>query len=113
VILAAALTVAALGASTAYACSGAEPQQIKTPEEVVSAASFTIPKFGRTEQARHYFAAMTEGDRNALAVLDEVIEQAKLTPQSESSHLADLHRERNLRAARLRAYAEAMRALPR
>ncbi|MDX2053784.1 MAG: hypothetical protein SFV15_15390 [Polyangiaceae bacterium] len=104
---------AAASLFAAHACSAAEPVQLTAADTHRRSPGFEIPQFGRPEQAKEYFRAMTEGDRRAIEVLDGVIRQARLSSETKPADLTGLLRDREFREARLRAYIEAMRGLPR
>jgi hypothetical protein len=97
------------------ACSSAGSNESNTTARSVTPsalepAHIEIPEFGRPEEAERYFDAMTAGDRRSLQLLDQALTEARSSPNAEPSYLAELERERNLRAARLRAYENARNA---
>jgi hypothetical protein len=114
-VLVATVLVGTGSAYALYGCSSAEPDAPKSaatrPGFTVDPASIEIPKFGKPEEARRYFDAMTEGDRRSLELLDRALAEAKAAPTPDTKYLAELEKDRALRLTRLKVYEEQRTAL--
>ncbi|MET0790232.1 MAG: hypothetical protein ABW061_01810, partial [Polyangiaceae bacterium] len=70
-----------------------------------------IPKFGRPEEAKRYFDAMTDGDQRSLQLLEQALAAARANASVDPKYVAELERERKHRRTRLKAYQEARGAV--
>lgn len=86
-------------------CASTADSNPQTP--VVSAPSargwFEVPNFRDPEQEKRYLAALVEGDRRSLELLDRALSEARAVPRSDEAYVAELERERATRTARLEA----------
>lgn len=80
-----------------------EHASVSRSNSSTSATGVGVPRFAEPEQARRYFDAMTEGDRRAIALIDEALTTAKEQGAPDPNYVARLTEERATRAARLSA----------
>jgi len=111
-LAAAALGLTVLGAGTFLfrGCSsvdGASRGSEKTAAVAPDSERIEIPKFGRPEQAKRYFDAMTDGDQRSLQLIEQALTAAHSDPKADPKYIAELERERSSRASRLQAYRAA------
>src|SRR6187397_1294890 len=106
--LAAFLAMAAGGLFVFRGCSSVDSGGSKGPERAgLGSERIEIPKFGRPEEAKRYFDAMTDGDQRSLQLLEQALAAAKANVGVDPKYVAELEHERTLRRARLKAYQEA------
>jgi len=87
-----------------------EPASAAHSGTSTSFAAADVPHFAEPEQARRYFDAMAEGDRRAIALIDDALAKAK-EGVADSKYVAQLTQERATRAARLSTSVTARTAL--
>ena len=62
------------------------------------------PSFARPEEADRYREAVIEGNRRALGIIDEALQEARRKPNVDAEYVRKLERIRAERSARLDAY---------
>jgi hypothetical protein len=108
--MAVALGVTLLGGGTFLfrGCSSVDGVSIGSKKTAVAGADrIEIPKFGRPEEAKRYFDAMTDGDQRSLQLIEHALTAARSDPNADPKYIAELERERSAREARLKAYQAA------
>jgi hypothetical protein len=81
-------------------------QDVSSPAASVR-PRFEIPTFRNPVEAKRYFGAMVDGDRRALALLNQALAEAKSNSQTDDAYIAELQREHALRTARMEVMEEA------
>jgi hypothetical protein len=94
-------------------CSSADPGGSKAPPAaaVDVPPRIEVPQFGRPEEAKRYFDAMTDGDARSLQLIEQALAAAKAAANPDQSAIAQLEQERTLRQARLKAFQGARATL--
>jgi len=98
-------------------CAAADPDVPRravapAPPAVVTAPVVDVPEFRKPEEAKRFFDATIDGQRRALAVLEQALRESADAPARDPAYLDQLKQDQARRLAILRAYEDARSKLP-